>query len=111
MELRAFNWTFAQMSCAPENVGPADLVINFVTVAMLAADIILLLVMLVGLFRLHRHVGGKFGLAQVLWRQGVIWFLIAIAAEVPPVMFAILNLDGISYPFCINLPLSSSTEY
>jgi hypothetical protein len=39
------------------------------TVAMLATDIILLLVMLVGLFRLHRRLGGKFGLAQVLWRQ------------------------------------------
>jgi hypothetical protein len=57
------------MTCAAENVGPADMALNFVTAVMLATDIILLIVMLVGLFRLHRHVGGKFGLAQVLWRQ------------------------------------------
>jgi len=57
------------MTCAPENVGPEDMVLNLVTVVMLATDIVLLLVMLVGLFRLHRHVGGKFGLAQVLRRQ------------------------------------------
>lgn len=57
------------MTCAPENVGPADATLNFVTVTMLATDIVLLLVMLVGLFRLHRHIGGKVGLAHVLWRQ------------------------------------------
>lgn len=32
-------------------------------------DIALLLIMLVGLFRLRCHGGGTFGLAQVLWRQ------------------------------------------
>lgn len=74
---------------------------------MLATNIILLLVMLVGLLRLHYRGGGKFGLAQVLWKQvwsrltlslvisiidtfsihkGVIWFLIATAAEIPPVV-------------------------
>jgi len=35
---------------------------------MLITDVSLLLVMLVGLFRL-RHRGSTFGLAQVLWRQ------------------------------------------
>ena len=35
---------------------------------MLITDISLLLIMLVGLFRLRRH-GSAFGLNQVLWRQ------------------------------------------
>jgi hypothetical protein len=38
-------------------------------VVMLATNIILFLVMLVGLLRLHYRGGGKFGLAQVLWKQ------------------------------------------
>jgi len=53
------------MTCVPENA--RNVLLNLVV--MLATDIILLLIMLVGLFRLHRHGGGKFGLAQVLWRQ------------------------------------------
>ena len=32
-------------------------------------DIALLLMMLIGLFRLHHHGNDMFGLAQVLWRQ------------------------------------------
>jgi len=71
---------------------------------MLITDVSLLLVMLVGLFRLRRR-GSTFGLAQVLWRQvglrfypcfffrsidmfsfckGVLWIFLATVAEVPP---------------------------
>jgi hypothetical protein len=35
----------------------------------LVTDIALLLIMLVGLFRLRREGGGTFGLSQFLWRQ------------------------------------------
>ena len=74
---------------------------------MLVTDIVLLLIMLGGLFRLRRHSGGASGLIQLLWKQvgwwfslaitlrfidmfscfkGVIWLLLATAAEVPPVV-------------------------
>jgi len=36
---------------------------------MLVVDTALLLVMLVGLFRMRRHRGGKVGLVEHLWRQ------------------------------------------
>jgi len=61
------------MTCVPENA--RNVLLNLVV--MLATDIILLLIMLVGLFRLHRHGGGKFGLAQVLWRQ--VWSVFTLA--------------------------------
>jgi hypothetical protein len=43
---------------------------NQITViAILATDIILLSTMLVGLLRLRRGGGGKFGLGRLLWKQ------------------------------------------
>jgi hypothetical protein len=38
-------------------------------VAMVIADIALLLIMLAGLLHLRRHGGGTFGIAQLLWKQ------------------------------------------
>jgi hypothetical protein len=38
-------------------------------ISMLIADIALLLLMLVGLFRLHCECGGTSGLSQFLWKQ------------------------------------------
>jgi hypothetical protein len=35
----------------------------------LVTDVILLLIMLIGLFRLRRNGAGTFGLGQLLWRQ------------------------------------------
>jgi len=64
-------------------------------IAMLITDIVLLLIMLVGLFRLHRHRDGSGTLAQALWKQGVIWLLLIIVALVPSTVFMILYSDGI----------------
>jgi len=50
--------------------------------------------MLIGLLRLCRHRGGRFGLAQLLWKQGVIWLFLATVAEVTPAVFVCLNLNG-----------------
>jgi len=79
---------------------------NFISI--LVTDIVLLLIMLVGLHRLHCHGGGTFRLGRVLWKQvrfylgvvlilssfthvlsipkGVIWLLVAAIAEIPPVV-------------------------
>ncbi|KAI0278276.1 hypothetical protein BGY98DRAFT_1096840 [Russula aff. rugulosa BPL654] len=50
----------------------------------LATDISLLLIMFFGLLRLGFHERGAFGLGRLLWKQGVIWLLVATIAEVPP---------------------------
>jgi len=61
----------------------------------LISDIVLLLIVLIGLLRLLHGGGGTFALGRLLWKQGVIWLLIATVAEVPPAVFVILNLNGI----------------
>jgi hypothetical protein len=38
-------------------------------IAMVVADIALLLIMLAGLLHLRCHGGGTFGIAQLLWKQ------------------------------------------
>ncbi len=43
--------------------------IRLSTIAVFAADIILLLIMLSGLYRLRRRVGGLMGLGRLLWNQ------------------------------------------
>jgi hypothetical protein len=72
----------------------------------LVTDIVLLVTMLLGLFRMCVRLGGRFGLGDFLWKQvggnsppslsyptfsnalftceGVIWLLLATVAEVPP---------------------------
>ncbi|KAI0281966.1 hypothetical protein BGY98DRAFT_1094577 [Russula aff. rugulosa BPL654] len=59
----------------------------------LTTDILLLLIMLVGLFKQDLVRGNAFGLGRTLWKQGLIWLVIATAAEVPPTIFMILNLN------------------
>lgn len=59
----------------------------------LSTDILLLVIMLVGLFNQDMIAGNAFGLGRTLWKQGLIWLLIATAAEVPPTIFMILNLN------------------
>jgi hypothetical protein len=51
--------------CMPTNTTTSTLNVT----PMLVTDITLLLIMLVGLFRLRREGGGWFGLSQFLWRQ------------------------------------------
>jgi len=62
-------------------------------IATLATDIVLLITMLAGLLHIRLLGGGRFGLASLLWKQGVIWLLLATIAEVPPVVLMCLNLN------------------
>jgi len=68
-----------------------------------ATDIILLLIMLVGLLGLRRNGGGTFGLAQILWKQGLIWFLLATIAEIPPAVLPALKLNN-QFAYIFQLP-------
>jgi len=63
-------------------------------ISMAITDIILLLTMAFGLLRLRRRGGGTFGLTRLLWKQGVIWILLATVAEIPPAVFLALNLNN-----------------
>ncbi|KAN0141798.1 hypothetical protein V8E53_000260 [Lactarius tabidus] len=62
--------------------------------ATLVTDVVLLLTMLVGLLRMRLHGNSMFGLAEILWRQGLIWLFLATVAEVTPAVFIGLNLNG-----------------
>jgi len=60
-----FEETTPLLTCALPNIESTEL--NMI--AMAITDIALLLIMLVGLFRLRHSGNDMFGLAQVLWRQ------------------------------------------
>ncbi|KAH9956520.1 hypothetical protein BC827DRAFT_752320 [Russula dissimulans] len=60
----------------------------------LVSDILLLLIMLIGLLRLRYHERGAFNMGRLLWKQGLIWLIIATASEVPEAVFICLNLNG-----------------
>ena len=93
-----------------------NIIVTFIT------DIILLLIVLVGLIRLRYHGGGTLGLGRLLWKQvafrgfpsmgyrrptdvssvskGVIWLLLAVAADVPPTVGPALFLSDHCFVNC-----------
>ena len=96
-------WIPVQQTCAETNLPSSKL--NLIAIPV--TDISLLLIMLVGLFRMRGDGSGIVNLARVLWRQvilvlasrgvfnplilfhfgkGIIWLLLALAAEVPPMV-------------------------
>ncbi|KAF8491223.1 hypothetical protein F5888DRAFT_1075822 [Russula emetica] len=76
---------------------------KFSVISILISDIVLLLIVLIGLLRLLHDSGGTFALGRLLWKQGVIWLLIATVAEVPPTVFIVLNLNA-SFNLMSQLP-------
>ncbi|KAF8498242.1 hypothetical protein F5888DRAFT_233792 [Russula emetica] len=93
----------------PESIKP-----NFM--GSLIADVVLLLIMLVGLLRLRFGAGDALGLERVLWKQGLIWLLIAIVFEIPPTVFICLDLnEPLSYifqvPNLIAMTIASTRMY
>ncbi|KAI0003774.1 hypothetical protein BJV74DRAFT_811649 [Russula compacta] len=84
-------WMPDEDTCSIANPEKSTLDLN--SIFALVTNIVLLLIMLVGLLRLRRHGGGSFALAQLLWKQGLIWLLVATIAEVPPVVLINLNLN------------------
>ncbi|KAN0121250.1 hypothetical protein V8E52_003838 [Russula decolorans] len=53
-------------------------------ISTLATDVVLLLIMIIGLLRMHLEVVCLFDLGRVLWKQGLIWLIVATLAVVPP---------------------------
>jgi len=85
--------------------------IKLSTIAIFANDIILILIMLFGLYRLRRRGGGLMGLGRLLWNQvgwerfyrtldlrvyflckGVVWLLLAVTAELSPMVSRCISL-------------------
>jgi len=82
----------------------------------LVTEISLFLIMLFGLLRLRLHRGGTFALGRLLWKQGVIWFLLATLGEVPPTVFICLNLNGplnliFQIPCLITMSIAATRMY
>jgi len=78
-------------------------------VVTLSTDIVLLVIVLIGLLRLGFHERGAFGMGHLLWRQGLIWLLIATLAGVPPTVSICLNLkDPYNYMFQITSMVAMS---
>ncbi|KAN0107326.1 hypothetical protein V8E52_010262 [Russula decolorans] len=84
-------WDPVVKSCIVTNVEICKLSI----VSFFVADTILLLFMLTGLLRLRRFGRGSYELWHFLWKQGVIWFVVAAVAELPPALFMILNVNDV----------------
>ncbi|KAF8499710.1 hypothetical protein F5888DRAFT_1684975 [Russula emetica] len=82
-------WVPAARTCITTNLE----VIKGLSVSALATDVTLLLIMLAGLFRLRLRDKTFRDLAYALWKQGVIWLVIAAAAELPQVLLLFLNLN------------------
>ncbi|KAI0276823.1 hypothetical protein BC826DRAFT_1114015 [Russula brevipes] len=86
LQLRSGNLT---LTCLPRNAEISKLS----TISTFVTDIVLLLIMLVGLLRLRVQGVGTFSLGHLLWKQGIIWFLIATLAGALPTIF-LLDLNG-----------------
>ncbi|KAI0281008.1 hypothetical protein BGY98DRAFT_270387 [Russula aff. rugulosa BPL654] len=82
-------WVPAERTCVTVH---GD-VIKLLCLSTLATDITLLLIMLAGLLRLRNRDRAFLDLAYVLWKQGLVWLVIATAAEVPQVVFLFLNVN------------------
>ncbi|KAF8487259.1 hypothetical protein DFH94DRAFT_19907 [Russula ochroleuca] len=79
-------------------------------------DVFLLIIMLVGLFRLDCHRPGALATGRFLWNQGVIWLLLATVAGVVPTVFACLNLNEplsmiFRFPWIITMTIAATRMY
>jgi len=60
-------------------------------IGVLVVDVVLLLIMLIGLLRDARR--SSIGIWKLLYQQCIIWIALACFAEIPPMVFYILNLN------------------
>ncbi|VDB95638.1 unnamed protein product [Peniophora sp. CBMAI 1063] len=82
-------WNSNIRSCYLPDSAPTSL---SVLAATLAFDVLLLLLMLLGLFR--RRTARRCAIWNFLWKQGLIWLAIALAAEVPTVIIIALDFSS-----------------
>jgi len=79
-------------------------------------DILLLIIMLVGLFRLGCHRQGSLATGRFLWNQGVVWIFLATIAGMAPTIFVWLNLNDplsmiFQIPWLITMSVAAAWMY
>ncbi|KAH9990083.1 hypothetical protein BJV77DRAFT_633989 [Russula vinacea] len=102
LSLLRSKWSPEALTCVLFNVSSTKPAI----IGSLFSDIVLLLIMLIGLLRMRHEARkgdglGSFPLVRTLWKQGLIWLLVATVAEVPSAVLMILDL---------NVPLNLVTQ-
>ncbi|KAI0259045.1 hypothetical protein BC834DRAFT_666491 [Gloeopeniophorella convolvens] len=80
-------WDSTVQACRPTNT---SLILDNM-IGILVSDIVLLVTMLVGLWRIRG--AGRYGLWRLLYHQGILWLALASIAEVLPVVFVSLNIN------------------
>ncbi|KAF8473063.1 hypothetical protein DFH94DRAFT_695989 [Russula ochroleuca] len=98
-----------QAICVPVNT--ESCILSYIPA--IISDMALLIILLVGLLVLRRHGGGTFGLARLLWKQGVIWLVLGTVTEIPPLVLIALHLNyqfNIMFvsPFSITVIISAT---
>jgi len=81
-----------------------------------ATDVLLLIIMLVGLFRLGCHRHGPMVMGRFLWNQGVIWLFLATVAGIIPTVLVCLNLNDafsmmFQIPWLITMSIAATWMY
>jgi len=111
VQLRSY-WKTVTQHCVVSNSESSKL--NLIVLGI--TDIVLLFILLVGLLRFRKDGGGTFGIGLLLWKQGVWWLFLAAAAEVPPVVLIILNLNPplnliFQLPLSITMSIAATRMY
>jgi hypothetical protein len=84
-----FQWSPADQACVPIRTDPSE----WGFIPTVVTDVALLLLILAGLSLWRRNGGGKFGLARLLYRQGVVWLILGSVIEIPPIVLTTLHLN------------------
>jgi len=82
-------WSHEANFCVPLNLASTKPAV----ISSLVTDVLLLLIMIGGVFRLRLEAAGAFDLGYILWKQGLIWLFLATVSEVPPSVLMCLNLN------------------
>ncbi|KAF8494672.1 hypothetical protein F5888DRAFT_1635986 [Russula emetica] len=109
IQLVRFEWVSTQGGCVPVENDPN----SFDFMPAIIADMCLLLIILAGLFTLRRNGVGVFGLTRIIWKQGIIWLILASAAEVLSLVFTLLNKNAVADRWarsCIEHQIRYTTE-
>ncbi|KAI0287047.1 hypothetical protein BC826DRAFT_76840 [Russula brevipes] len=67
--------------------------LKHIIVAAFVTDTVLLLIMFLGLLRMRLYGSDTLALGRLMWKQGVLWVLLAVIIEFPPTVFVCLNLN------------------
>ncbi|KAI9510173.1 hypothetical protein F5148DRAFT_1181223 [Russula earlei] len=84
-------WVPVRGTCAMLNIQST----KSTFIVLFATDTILLLTMLVGLLHMRHSDGSTFYLPRLLWKQGVMWILLATIADLLPMIFISLDLNDV----------------